>query len=163
MVFHTDFFTRPSKFWKVKKFAQLSSGEKKLFLEAYVTLGFKRAAILTVPFKRLTRSLEQQNDRKIMALGDRQTQTAVSVGIAINRASAYTPWQSSCLAQSLTAQRMLKKRGIPGFLYLGATKDDGGKEKMKAHAWSQCGEKIITGDEGHKDFAVLLVFGWAEK
>lgn len=148
---------------KVKKFAQLSSGEKKLFLEAYVTLGFKRAAILTVPFQRLIRSLVQENDRDMMFLGDNQILTAQSVSIAIGRASAHTPWQSSCLAQSLTAQRMLKKRGIPGYLYLGVTKDEDGKEKMKAHAWSQCGEKIITGDEGHEDFAVLSVFGWAEK
>ena len=148
---------------KVKKFAQLSSGEKKLFLEAYVTLGFKRAAVLTVPFKRLTCSLEQQNDSDIMFLGDNQILTAQSVSIAIARASAHTPWQSSCLAQSLTAQRMLKKRGIPGYLYLGVAKDEDGKEKMKAHAWSQCGDKIITGDDGHEDFAVLSVFGWAEK
>ena len=43
---------------KIRKFSKLSSEERKLFLEAYVTLGIMRAAILTVSFKRSTRSLE---------------------------------------------------------------------------------------------------------
>ena len=43
---------------KFKKFTNLSSEEKKLFLEAYATLGVMRTAILTISFKRLTRSLE---------------------------------------------------------------------------------------------------------
>ena len=148
---------------KVKKFHQLSSGEKKLFLEAYATLGIFRAALLTVSFKRLTCSLEQQDDREIMSLGNKQIQTSHSVSIAIDRASAHTPWQSGCLVQALTAQRMLKKRAIPGFLYLGVAKNEDAEEKMRAHAWSRCGEQFITGDEGHEHFTVLSVFRWAEK
>jgi len=75
------------------------------------------------------------------------------------RASAYTPWESACLAQSLTAQKMLRKRGIPGVFYLGAMKDEESKEKMKAHAWSQCGDTIITGGDSN-EFTILSVFGW---
>ena len=76
---------------------------------------------------------------------------AKKVGEAITRASAYTPWESACLAQSLTAQKMLQKRGIPGVFYLGAAKDEESEAKMKAHAWSQCGDTIITGGGGHED------------
>ena len=123
-----------------------------------------RAAILTVSFKRLTRSLEHSpNKEEITALNDNQISIAIEVGQAINRASAHTPWESACLAQSLTAQRMLQKRGIPGVFYLGAMKDEEEKSKMKAHAWSQCGDTIITGGSGHEDFTVLSVFGWGKK
>jgi len=31
---------------------------------------------------------------------------------------------------------------------------------MKAHAWSQCGDSIITGGNGHEDFTILSVFEW---
>jgi len=149
---------------KFKKFIKLSSEEKKLFFEAYVTLGMKRLFILTISFKRLTRSLEHVAKKKeLEKLAEKEMKTANLVGQAIMRASAYTPWESACLAQSLTAQKMLKKRGIPGVFYLGVMKDEKGEEgvtQMKAHAWSQCGEVIITGAEGHEKFIVLSVFGW---
>jgi len=143
---------------KFKKFTKLSAKEKNLFMEAYYTLGMMRAAILRVSFKRLTRSLKHQAKKsEFVQLDEEQIQMALSIGKAIGQAAAHTPWESACLAQSLTAQRMLKKRGIPGVFYLGVAKDE---EKMKAHAWSQCGDQIITGGKGHEKFTVLSVFGW---
>ena len=146
---------------KVSKFHALKSEEKKLFIEAYLLLGVMRAAILTISFKRVTRSLEHSKERVTPEpLNERELQTAIMIGKAIERAANYTPWESACLVQSLTAQRMLQKRGIPGVFYLGAMKDESEKEKMKAHAWSQCGDTIITGGRGHEDFTVLSVFEW---
>ncbi|HEY9190729.1 MAG TPA: lasso peptide biosynthesis B2 protein [Sulfurovum sp.] len=146
---------------KMKRFITLPSEEKKLFFEAYVMLGIMRAALLTVSFKRLTRSLEHSpKQEKITVLSKEENAKAIAVGQAITRAAAYTPWESACLAQSLTAQKMLQKRGIPGVFYLGAAKDEENKEKMKAHAWTQCGETILTGGKGHEAYTVLSVFGW---
>ena len=123
-----------------------------------------RAAILTVSFKRLTRSLEHSPQKgEIIALNDNEISIAIAVGQAITRASVHTPWESACLAQSLTAQKMLQKRRIPGVFYLGATKDEESESKMKAHAWSQCGDAIITGGSGHEAFTVLSVFGWGKE
>ena len=98
--------------------------------------------------------------KELAKLGEEEMRSAKMIGQAIMRASAYTPWESACLAQSLTAQKMLQKRGIPGVFYLGAMKDEDVKSKMKAHAWSQCGDTIITGGGGHEVFTVLSVFGW---
>ena len=149
---------------KFKKFSKLSSEEKKFFLEAYITLGMMRTAILTISFKRLTRALDHlPKTEEIMTLNKKDMLIAIKVGQSISRAAAYTPWESACLAQSLTAQKMLQKRGIPGVFYLGAVKDKSVEEKMKAHAWSQCGDTIITGAEGHEVFTVLSVFGWKGK
>jgi len=33
----------------------------------------------------------------------------------------------------------------------------------RAHAWSKCGNIIITGGGGYEKFTVLSVFGWGEK
>ncbi|HQR73111.1 MAG TPA: lasso peptide biosynthesis B2 protein [Sulfurovum sp.] len=151
-------------FNKIRKFTAISSEEKKLFLEAYMMLGVMRAAILTVSFKRLTRSLEHHTQQPDLAtLTQTEQERAIIIGKSIMRAATYTPWESACLVQSLTAQKMLQKRGISGVFYLGAAKDEESKEKMKAHAWSQCGETIITGGSGHEDFAVLSVFGWGKE
>ncbi|WP_309499261.1 lasso peptide biosynthesis B2 protein [Sulfurovum sp.] len=149
---------------KIQKFTKLPFEEKKLFLETFVMLGMMRAAILTMSFKSLTRSLEHLPTKgDINTLNDEENAKAMLVGQAIIRAAAYTPWESACLVQSLVAQKMLKKRGIPGVFYLGAAKDEESKEKIKAHAWSQCGESIITGGGGHEMFAVLSVFGWGKE
>lgn len=146
---------------KFKKFTKLPKEEKKLFIEAYVTLGIMRMAILMVSFKRLTRSLRHSAKKEVLAeLGKEERKTAQSVGQAIMSASAHTPWESACLAQALTARKMLQKRGISGVFYLGVAKDDQREEKMKAHAWSQCGDVIITGGRGHGSFTVVSVFGW---
>ena len=149
---------------KIKKFSQLSTNEKNLFMEAYFTLGMMRAAILRVPFKKLTRSFEHQAKKGTLTeLNVEQKTTAISIGKAIEQAAVHTPWESACLAQSLTAQKMLQKRAIPGVFYLGVAKDKENKEKMQAHAWSQCGENIITGTRGHESFTVVSVFGWGKE
>jgi hypothetical protein len=149
---------------KAKRFFALSPEEKKLFLEAYLMLGFMRAAIPTISFKRLTRTLQHsQNYIHPATLTSEQLHTAKLVGKMITQAANNTPWNSACLAQALTAQRILIKRDIPGVFYLGAKKNKGAKEKMAAHAWSQCGETIITGEKGHEAFTILSLFEWGQK
>ncbi|MDQ7047836.1 MAG: lasso peptide biosynthesis B2 protein [Sulfurovum sp.] len=146
---------------KLKKFTKLSVAEKKPFLEAYLMLGIMRVAILTISFKRLTRALEHGAKPKELAkLRENDLKMAQHIGKSIARASVYTPWESVCLVQALTAQKMLQRRGIAGVFYLGAMKDEENQGKMKAHAWSQCGDNIITGERGHESFTVLSVFGW---
>ena len=130
-------------------------------MEAYLLLGTMRAAILTVSFKRLTKKLNHFSQVEVLPpLSSEELAIANNVGRAIARASAYTPWESACLAQSLTAQKMLQKRGVSGVFYLGVAKDNEIKDKMKAHAWTQCGDDIITGESGHEVFTVVSVFGW---
>ncbi len=149
---------------KIQKFIKLTKEEKKLFLEAYIMLGIMRASILTISFKRLTRSLEHQKSKvEMIPLTDDEMQTALLVGQMVTRAAAHTPWESACLVQSLTAQKMLQKRGIPGVFYLGVARDKNAEEKMKAHSWSQCGDVILTGAEGDEAFRVISTFGWGKE
>lgn len=148
---------------KIHRFITLSHVEKRLFLEAYIMLGIMRVLILSISFKRLTRALEYQKSKdETMYLSDDEMQIACLVGKAIERAAAYTPWESACLVQSLTVQKMLKKRGIPGVFYLGVTKDHHAEEKMRAHAWSQCGDVILTGAQGQEAFTVIATFKWGK-
>ena len=146
---------------KIKKFASLTSAEKKLFIEAYITLGIMRAAILVLSFKRITRSLEHYPEqKKPPVLDPRDLTMALAVGKAVERASSHTPWESACLVQVLSAQRMLQKRSIEGVFYLGAAKAKQSREKIEAHAWLQCDHRIITGAEGHEKYTVLSTVTW---
>ncbi len=148
----------------LKKFSALSAKERAFFVEAYITLGFMRAVILSLSFKRLTRTLEQSTKNETnVSVQDAQMQTAMTIAKVISKAANHTPWESTCLTQSLTVHRMLNKRGIPGLFYLGAAKDESVQDKMKAHSWSQCGSTILTGENGHEEFTVLSVFKWSKQ
>jgi hypothetical protein len=148
----------------IKKLVHLHRNEKRYFCEAYIILGLMRAGILFLPFKWLTRTLElKQNITETSHLIPAEMRTSILIGNAIQRAAKYTPWESACLAQALTAQKMLQRRSIPGVFYLGVRKNVTIQEKMKAHAWSQYGETILTGKTGHKNFIVVSAFTWERK
>lgn len=148
----------------ISTFLGLSFQEKQLFAQAYFMLGLMRCAILTIPFKRLTRFLVHCQDQPSpVILSSEEVEVALLVSCAINRASKYTPWKSACLAQALTAQYMLRWRGVPGAFFLGLMKTNNAEQKMTAHAWSTCGDLIITGENGHEHFTIISVFEWVRE
>ncbi len=146
---------------RIRKFTRLSGKEKLLFIEGYITLAFFRSALLLLPFERLTRPLTQKKSKNWITLLPFTTlQTGLDISRAICRAANNTPWESACLVQALSAYRMLQRRSIPGVFYLGVMKDETSEEKMKAHAWTEVGEKIVTGGAGHEQYSVIAVYKW---
>ena len=141
----------------------LSGQQQKLFVEAYLTLGFYRIAILTRSFKSLVSELNQ-NGKPIRAENpDDKKQIALLIGGAVTTAANHTPWQSACLVQALTAQRMLLKRKIAGSFHLGVTMnsaDSDPNDPMTAHAWLVCGDEILTGRTGLGNYTILSTFSW---
>lgn len=148
-------------FSKLKTFLQFSKEDKKLFFEAFFLLGVTRVKMVFFSFKELTGDLKQHAQRiETTDISVEQRETALRVGRAVRKAARYTLWESACLAQALVAWKMLEKRGIKGLFHLGAAKDGEEKTGMKAHAWSQCGDLILTGGEGHEAFRILSTFEW---
>lgn len=151
-------------FNRIKKFTALDNTEKKLFLEAFVTLGIMRFALLAFSFKRLVASLIQYRELvEAPPLTEKELRLAQNIGRAINRAANHTPWESACLLQALTARKMLQKRNIPGVFYLGVMPGEESLEQVQAHAWTQSGNVIITGGEGVEAFSILSGFGWRKQ
>lgn len=72
---------------------------------------------------------------------------AYRVAYAVDRICNRTAWESKCLVRALTAQTLLKKKGIQSTLYLGCGLEEG---KMVAHAWLRCGTMFVTGGDGSK-------------
>ena len=143
---------------KIKKFHALRWQEKKYLLQAYFLLGIMRLAILTISFKRLSKSLQHYPEQAPQKpLDEAQLTQAKTIGWAVVTAARYTPWNSNCLAQALAAQRMLKQQHIAGIFFLGVKKD---KQLLEAHAWLQCDNHILTGKPGHETFAIVSTFSW---
>ncbi len=146
---------------KTQKFRALHLREKVMFVEAIIMLGFMRIALSRLSLKRLISPLKHQDNlKKTTPLNPKQISTALSIGKMICLAANNTPWSSGCLAQSLTAHRMLKKRGIPGAIHIGVNKTGNRQVDFQAHAWSQCDEEIITGHTDHNSFSVISSYTW---
>ncbi len=81
---------------------------------------------------------------------------AARVGWAVNKISQFTPWESKCLVQSISAQIVLRLIKIPYTLYLGLAKDE--SNKLVAHAWLRCGGLIVTGGREKERFIAVAQF-----
>lgn len=81
---------------------------------------------------------------------------AVRIGRAVETISRYTPWESKCLVQAVVGKIMLRRLGLANTLYLGVRGDGG--NGLQAHAWLRCGDVILTGGSGRKEFTVVSKF-----
>lgn len=154
-------------FYRARQFIELDARDKLVFIQAWFLLGWMRAATRIVTFKHLTRSLKHHREvEPPAALVPEKLEQAVRIGGLVTKAARYTPWQSPCLAQVLTLQRILARRNIAGQFYLGVCKSDGGEgatNGLKAHAWLQCGDLVVNGEAGHQEFAVVSMFSWGRQ
>lgn len=142
---------------KLHTFLRLPWTEKSMVFEALLWLGLMRLAVLTLPFIRVSALLGQAGaSSSATPLPGHTAQAAIRVAHAIRRIQPFTPWDSNCLAQALTARRMLVRRGIPCTTYLGAAIE--GQKGIIAHAWLRCGPWILTGGQGHERYKVVATF-----
>lgn len=151
---------------RLQKFSALPIRHKVLLAQAWFMLGWYRAGVLLVSFKRLTSKLQHHPlAPPPSALSPHQRTEAAAIGRLVAAAARFTPWQSLCLTQVLVVQRLLARRQIPGQFYLGVrrgcerTDDPTG---LSAHAWLQCGDDIVNGRAGHERFTVVSTFSWGD-
>ncbi|MCQ8105048.1 lasso peptide biosynthesis B2 protein [Methylomonas sp. SURF-2] len=125
---------------------------------AFCLLGIMRAILLLVPFGNIARYLGRhlENVGVIPLAGAQQVMRAEHIGSAIRTAANYTPWESKCLAQAMTARVILGINGIPYALFLGINKQN--PTEMKAHAWVRVDRVPVTGGDGFAEFTVVSTF-----
>lgn len=141
---------------KIKSFIKIDNRTKREFIYAYFYMGIFRMYILFIPFNKLRRKMGKCKEESPKVVEDSVYMEAQRISWIIANASRFTPWESKCLVQALTAQKMLKNKEIQTTLYLGVNKDEDGK--MIAHAWIRCGEYCITGGSEMKGFSVVAKF-----
>lgn len=141
-------------FKKIRIFFNFNSQMKLLILECVFLLALNRFLLLTVKFKKLSKNLGVSNDAISHQYNNKGYVLAKKVSFIINKVAPLTPWKSECLVQSMTAQRMMKKRGYSTQLYLGVTKSS---NSLLAHSWLRYGDFYITGGNG-SNFTILSTF-----
>ena len=140
------------------KWRRRSQTERMMLLEAFLLLALARMGVLILPFRWLAKSLGDHMTEADASIQPADLQLARMIGWAVRSAANYTPWESVCLPQAVAAKWMLKRRSFPGTLYLGVMKDETKPEKLAAHAWVRCGQLILTGAKGHRQYTVVSTF-----
>lgn len=104
-------------------FAQLSSREKVWFVGLFVGSGIARAALLTLPFRRIVPYMGAHDQHGLCTTHVTQEQQlqAWRIGRLTAMAAKYTPWESTCLVQALGATWLLAYYNIPYVVIWGHT------------------------------------------
>jgi len=141
---------------KVKNFRTFLIRDKLLILKAFFITGIMRIMLILVPFKVLKRYIGKYNEESPFNIDSINRDRIKKIGWAVTKISIYTPWESKCLVQALTAQRLLSDNGFESTLYLGVRKSSN-KGMLDAHAWTRCGSIYVTGGNGEK-FSIVAKF-----
>ena len=152
--------TRPprSRAARLRNLLRRPWADKWLLVQVFVLLGVTRLAIDTLSLRRLARHFGPQQVETPAEIAPAALVVARRIAWAIQRVSPYTPWNSNCFPQALTAKLLLRWQGIPSTLYLGAAfKED--RSRLEAHAWLRCGPLYVTGGRGHERYGTVGVFG----
>lgn len=142
---------------KIRTFIKIKKEDKLLFFEAFVICGLVRLIILFIPFNKIKNHIGTYNEESPEEINIDYYRIIKKVAWAVNKASFYTPWESKCLVQAMTAQNMLKRRKLCSTLYLGVSKNE--SNNIIAHAWLRCGRAFVTGGYNKSEFKEVARFG----
>ncbi len=139
-----NFQKRKYKMVSIQGFLK-NNNAKKMTLAAYFLSAWYRLTILTVKPKYLQKYWGEHGKESPETDTVANYRYSYRVARVVNRICNKTKWESKCLVRALTAQALLKRRGIHSTMYLGCGIQDG---KMVAHAWLRVGEIYVTGGNG---------------
>jgi len=141
---------------KVKKFKTYLLQHKLLILKAFFVTGVMRILLIVVPFKILKKYIGKYDEESSFNIDSINIDIIEKISWAVTKLSIYTPWDSKCFVQALTAQRLLYDKGLESTLYFGVSKSLD-KGILEAHAWIRCGNIYVTGGNGEK-FCIVAKF-----
>ena len=118
---------------------------KKETILSYLYSAFFRMQILFVKPKYLQKHWGTEGKESAEDEEKEVYKYEASISRIVNRTCEKTKWESKCLVRALTAQKLLKRKGIHSTMYLGCRLEKG---KMVAHAWLRCGKLFVTGGDG---------------
>lgn len=152
----------------LKNFNKFKLKDKFLILRIFILTAIMRSAMLIIPFKNLRKYMGELNKESSLNVSDDDYKMARRISWSIKKVAKYTPWESKCLVQALTAQYLLSCSHLETTLYLGVSRENNIKienqntkkrkeSNMIAHSWIRCGSFYVTGGDG-KNFATVAKF-----
>ncbi|WP_207459232.1 lasso peptide biosynthesis B2 protein [Azospirillum sp. SYSU D00513] len=144
---------------KVRSFLRQPLFIRLWFLPLWILLGLSKLLIIGVPFRLLAPRLGNRAGVYpwVPLLDPQQEKRARLVGHAVRLAARYTPWNSNCFPQAVSARLLLGFYEIPYALCFGLMRESRSGE-MRAHAWVVAGKVDVTGGASFGQFSVVGCF-----
>ena len=133
------------------------TNRRRLTIKAVLYAAVARFRVYFFPGKRVHRYLGEKDGETSTEVPNEDEQRDIRfVAHRVAGMARRVPWESKCLVQAMTAQRLLRDYGISSTLYLGVGRD---KENgnMVAHAWVRSGPYSICGGNG-EGYATVAKF-----
>lgn len=142
---------------RLAKLRALSWAEWRLLLAAALLFSLTGIGLRLLGFQRSQRWLGRWVRRRAHQEPLTQTERGEAARVAriVAIAARHGPVPASCLRQALVLWLLLGRRGIPGRLRIGATREETG---FAAHAWVELGEQVLIGGDQRvrERYAILL-------
>lgn len=140
---------------RARNFLRRSAFEKIWFLPTWLLLGISRFAIKIIPFRHLAPGFGRHSGITVWMpiLSPLDEARALCIARVVQMAARYTPWESNCFPQAITARILLGLYGIPYGFFFGFTAGT-----PMAHAWVAAGRIRVTGGESFSQFTVVSCF-----
>lgn len=136
-----------------RRFLELPQAERTLLVESYLLMSAIRLGLRALSFATLRRCLALGAGPYRGCAEDVAQLSPHRIGQLVDVASRYVP-AATCLAQALTAQVLLARRGCLGQLRIGVAKNQ--DRQLRAHAWLECDGEVVVGGSVSDDFRPLL-------
>lgn len=133
-----------------QRFRALDGAGRWLIIEAVMLMVIIQAGFRMLSYTMLRRGLD---NLKALRAGSRHSPSRI--GWAVNAAGRRLPGRT-CLSEALAADVMLCCHGYSSSVRLGIRKTGGRSMAPEAHAWVECGGKIVTGELSMMDDYKLL-------
>ena len=140
----------------LKRAARIQASRRRLLGEALIALLIARGAMAFLPFRRIAAWLGTPGAEAPATATAEAIHSAQEVGWAVGVVARRVPWDGRCLAQALAAMGMLRRRGLEGTVFFGASKSE--SAGFDAHAWLRLGSCVVTGGSGHQRFKAFTTF-----
>jgi hypothetical protein len=132
---------------RLRKFIKLPAADRWLLGSAMAALVKARLVVMFVPVRKILQPVAPR-------AGAHAIDTA-KISWAIETAGRIVPAGGNCLVRAIAGREMLARRGVGSQIQLGVAKDS--PNLLRAHAWLECGDRIITGEGEHRNYAALPV------
>jgi hypothetical protein len=138
------------------KFWSLTRCEKKFLCEAGILLSLSNACVKAITFKHIDKFLRTHWNDGVQDGMDREQEIRL-IQRSILRAADVLPWKSLCLCRSIAEYIMLRRRGIPAVMFIGARFSS--RSSLDAHAWIDTGLAVIDKNFENSAFTTVMMIG----
>ena len=138
-----------------RRFWSLTAADRIIVMEAGALMVFIRVFLKITPFLVIRRGLHAYARIARVRRSRRGDAEVARIAWGVPAAARHLPFRGTCLIESLAAEAMLVRRGVPCVLRLGVRPPEP-HGVLHAHAWVESRGGVVAGAvDGLEDYAVL--------